>query len=53
MVDRDQDKRGSKETRAAAEIEFEPDAWERFKSAVHRVAKAGPKPKKQGKSKRA
>ena len=33
---------------ASSEIEIEPDAWERFKRAVHKVASSPPKPHKGG-----
>lgn len=35
-------KAGKKPT---VEIEIDPDAFERFRAAVHKLAKAGPKPK--------
>jgi hypothetical protein len=33
---------------ASPEIEIEPDAWDRFKRAVHKVANSPPKPHKSG-----
>jgi hypothetical protein len=32
--------------RPAPEIEIEPDAWDRFKSMVHQMAKSPPKTRK-------
>ena len=40
-------KAGKKPT---VEIEIDPDAFERFRQAVHKLAKAGPKPKPAPKS---
>ena len=41
-------KAGKKPT---AEIEIDPDAVERFRAAVHKLAKAGPKPRMKAKGK--
>ena len=35
-----------REGSASSEIEIEPDAWDRFKRAAHKVASSPPKPHK-------
>ena len=40
--------KAAKDPVLAADIELEPDAWERFERGVLGAAKAGPQPKKKG-----
>lgn len=43
---------GLKASRPQPELEFHPDAWDRFRRAIHAVAKAGPQHREAPKAKR-